>query len=86
MPRKPTAIGQIKALLKAHEPYKAYKWRCTGRHRHVMDLLSICTPLECPNGHRYNSISEIPMRKYLKKDIERIYQNATREPEYELGA
>lgn len=76
MARKLTTTAQIKQLMAAHAAYKAIKWRCTGRHRHVQHALS-CTYLDqCPDGHTYKVIGEIPMKKYLKDDIERIKSDA----------
>jgi hypothetical protein len=43
-------------------------------------------PLGCPDGHEYRKKSEIPMKKYLKPEIERIKNNARAKKEYELGA
>ncbi len=86
MARKPTAIGEIKTLLTAHDGYKAYKWRCTGRHRHQLELLSISVPLECPEGHPLKILGEVPMNKYLKKDIQKIKEKYEAKQEYQLGA
>lgn len=87
MARKPTATGEIKALISAHNGYKAYKWQCTGRHRHQISLLSIAVPLECPEGHPLKILREIPMTQYLKKDIQRIKEQYGKEQyQFELRA
>lgn len=86
MPRKPSANAKIKQLIAAHAPYKAYKWRCTGRHRVTLNALSTTEPVSCPAGHAYKIITEISMKKYLKPEIERIKNEARNTKEYELGA
>ena len=87
MARKPTAIGEIKTLLNSHNEYKAYKWQCTGRHRHQVELLSISVPLECPEGHPLKILREIPMNQYLRKDIQRIKDKyGEKQHQFELRA
>ena len=87
MARKPTAIGEIKALLKEHAGYKAIKWQCTGRHRHHISTLHVSTPMSCPEGHPYHKIKEIPIKTYLRNDTEGIKKKYERTAtEYELGA
>jgi hypothetical protein len=85
--RKPTAQGEIKALIKAHAGYKAVQWRCTGRHRYKMKSLSIATPLSCPNGHSIRILREMSIKEYLKQDIQRIKEKyASSKQQFELRA
>jgi hypothetical protein len=75
MARKQSTKAKNKAIIKAHEGYKAFRWQCTGRHRHTEYLLSIVLPLACPEGHGFRAPVEIPMKKYLSNTTERKYIN-----------
>jgi len=86
LPRKQTAASEIKALFHAHQHYFAFKWRCTGRHRYQLNLLSPAAPLSCPDGHSMRIFKEITMKQYLKPEVEKIKEKNAAKQEYQLGA